>query len=456
GPASFFWDFGDGTNSTNQNPSHLFNMHGNLTVSLNVTDDDGDWHIEIKTDYILVIDLLPISDFQVNITLIPLNESIQFTFNGTIGDGPATFFWTFGDGSNSTEQNPIHEYVTYGTFTISLTVTDDDGDWHTESKVNLVSVVDLYPVADFTSNVTILPLNDSVQFIFNGSIGDDPASFFWDFGDGSNSTVQDPIHQYTSYGYFTINLTVIDVDGDPDSVAFVDYVTVVDLFPVAAILANESTVVNNERVQFTFTGFEGDDPATYLWDFGDGSNSTVQDPVHQYTAVGIYNVSLLIIDVDGDNDTIEITNYITVIVDIFPVADFTVDKTYVSVGESISFTFKGQFGNDPTTLEWSFGDGSSISNNLNPTHSYITPGLYSIVLTLIDKDGDVVTKVLVNHIRVVKGLGGSSPFSNNPEFSWILTYSLIIGMAGVSLYLGLYLKKANLKNKSGMRNLPNP
>ncbi|MFX1364057.1 MAG: ABC transporter substrate-binding protein [Promethearchaeota archaeon] len=83
---------------------------------------------------------LPTISFIVNRTAILVNEWVQFTIIGTLGDPPATFLWEFGDGYTSTNQNPTHQYTAVGTYTVSLNVTDANGDSDIETRINYIIV----------------------------------------------------------------------------------------------------------------------------------------------------------------------------------------------------------------------------------------------------------------------------------------------------------------------------
>ena len=171
--------------------------------------------------------------------------------------------------------------------------------------------------------------------------------------------------------------------------------------PNANFIANETVVLIDQFVDFTFTGSEGDPPASYLWDFGDGSpTSTDQNPIHQYTSAGTYNVSLTVTDDDGDVDIEIKTDYINVELDILPSANFSADKNNIIEGDNIQFTFIGSEGNAPATFLWDFGDSSPTSTEKNPLHQYNTAGIYTVSLTVTDANRDYNTKVKANFINV--------------------------------------------------------
>lgn len=97
------------------------------------------------------------------------------------------------------------------------------------NNITGLTEIDLIPTADFTANYTLINMSsNSVQFEFNGSFGDIPTEFQWNFGDGStNSTERNPVHKFNSTGNYTIILTIIDVDGDEDNIIKKDYIQVI-------------------------------------------------------------------------------------------------------------------------------------------------------------------------------------------------------------------------------------
>ncbi|MHA1891363.1 MAG: PKD domain-containing protein, partial [Promethearchaeota archaeon] len=406
-PATYFWDFGDGSNSTERDPIHQYSSIGNYSVSLNVTDADLDSDLMIKTNYITVtaVDLIPVSNFSANNTVIGRGQWVQFNFTGTPGDLPATYFWDFGDGSNSTEQNPIHQFASIGSYNISLIVTDVDLDTDIMNKTSFIQVINLLPFANFTVNTTTIFEGENVQFNFTGVAGDHPVIFQWFFGDGSPiSNDENPMHQYTTEGNYTVSLSILDSDFESDSITIPSLIIVLrDLHPAVNFSANYTTIIDGQSVHFYYTGSEGNGPATFQWDFGDGiGTSTQKDPIYVYPATGSYNVSLTVTDNDGDNDTLVINDFITVINDLAPVANFTMNLTTAYTGMAIKFNFTGFEGNPGAVFQWSFGDSSPNSTEPDPVHAYTVAGNYSVILTITDADGDsdsFTSPVLINIIQ---------------------------------------------------------
>jgi PKD repeat protein len=159
---SFTWDFGDGniTTTTNANITHTYIQNGTYTVSLTVNGTQAGLNItstETKTDYITVYDSNPTADFYA----IPTNGTapltVNFYDNSTHYDNITQWFWSFGDGTNSTQQNPTHNYTEPGTYNVTLTVTEEDGDNSTITKPNYITVQPTAPIIEILSPTTANP-----------------------------------------------------------------------------------------------------------------------------------------------------------------------------------------------------------------------------------------------------------------------------------------------------------
>ena len=121
-----------------------------------------------------------------------------------------SYAWTFGDGGTSTDANPSHEYTARGTYTVSLTVTGV-GSSDTETKTDYITVKEPAPIIDFSADDTTPLVGQTVTFTATNT-GGQVDSWLWNFGDGQTSTDQNPTHQYTSEGTFTVSLTATGPD----------------------------------------------------------------------------------------------------------------------------------------------------------------------------------------------------------------------------------------------------
>lgn len=404
-PATYAWDFGDLTaNSTDHDPVHVYAAAGTYTVSLMVTDADGDVSLTTRVDYITVeADIVPDATFTANDTLIIAGESVAFTHDASSGNEPAIYAWDFGNGfPNATTENATHVYTTSGNFTVTLTITDANGDWDVYAYPVTIDVVESStPEATFTANTTSIVAGQSVQFTHTGSEGNILATHQWDFGDGTaNATSENPSHQYTVAGTYTVTMTIVDADSDMDVYILPTQITVdADLVPTATFTANATTLILGQNVTFTHTGDMGNTPTTHQWDFGDDTfGDTVQMTIsHRYQDPGIYNVSLAITDTDGD--TTYYSMLITVLVDLIPSSLFYANVTSINETQWVFFSHNGSAGNTPSTYSWDFGDGST-STDENVTHQYTEIGKYTVILTVTDTDGDIVSRERVNYIYV--------------------------------------------------------
>nr|MDO8113952.1 PKD domain-containing protein [Candidatus Sigynarchaeota archaeon] len=225
-----------------------------------------------------------IADFSTNDTTPNVGRVTQF-IDMSINNGPGSFnytVWTWNGGyGQGNYSGSTFNFFPEGTgmYEITLIVGTTAGNFNVKKVLYNVT---LAPVALFSSNTTAITPGSFIQFNFTGSPGDTPATFSWDFGDGTAfSSDMDPIHQYTSLGFFTVTLNITDADGELDQLIMLNYIMVAaDLFPVAYFEADATQVYIFQGVQFTFTGFPGDLPASYQWYFGDGmSNSTDLNPV---------------------------------------------------------------------------------------------------------------------------------------------------------------------------------
>jgi len=152
----------------------------------------------------------PVAAFTANITSGTAPLTVAFTDEST--NTPTGWAWMFGDGSTSTEQSPVHEYTAAGTYTVTLTATNAGGS-NTATQTNYIAVTAavVAPVANFTATPTSGAAPLTVQF--TDASTNTPTSWAWTFGDGVTSTTQNPSHEYTAAGTYTVTLTATNSAG---------------------------------------------------------------------------------------------------------------------------------------------------------------------------------------------------------------------------------------------------
>nr|MDO8118709.1 PKD domain-containing protein [Candidatus Sigynarchaeota archaeon] len=237
-----------------------------------------------------------------NSSVVIEGEDIAFSFKGHLfHPSNANFTWDFGDGNNATGMNPVHGYATAGTYVPTLTVEDGNGENFSTSALNPITVeVDTVPTVEFDPAGISGDEGTELQLNFTGTTGNEPVTFEWVFGDGTaNSTQRDPRHTYQSNGTYTANLTVRDRNGDTGTGSLT--VTVENLVPIANFNFNGNYLFINESMRFYFNGTLDNDPATYSWDFGDGSAPVTGRYCDKtYSQAGYYTVTINVTDGDGD------------------------------------------------------------------------------------------------------------------------------------------------------------
>lgn len=206
-----------------------------------------------------------VAGFTADTTSGPAPLSVQF--NDASTGGATSWFWDFGDGGNSTDQNPIHVYISPGTYTVTLAASNAHGN-DTETRPGYITVAAPL-IADFTANVTTGPAPLTVQFT-DFSSGDGITSWSWDFGDGSTSSVQNPVHTYGTDGTYNVSLTVENAHGS-DTVTKSNYIT------VAAEHVSQLEVNSVRQVRILFWSWYtpvNDIEIDYSGELGAGSDRT--------------------------------------------------------------------------------------------------------------------------------------------------------------------------------------
>ncbi len=246
----------------------------------------------------------PVADFSGTPLSGPYPLKVKFS---NLSKGMITGFqWDFGDGQTTTEKNPVHEYAEVGTYTVTLTVTGPGGT-NTKTRDNYVNVTPPpAPVVFFSGIPTSGRFPLTVQFT---DLSKNPVtSWSWDFGDGQTSAEQHPSHVYSSPGKYSVALTATG-PGGTGSKARPDYITVLDVAPVADFTATPTS--GTLPLTVSFTDISQNNVTSWLWNFGDGTTGKEQNPVHTYNKVGKFTVTLTISG-SGGKDTEAKKDYITV------------------------------------------------------------------------------------------------------------------------------------------------
>lgn len=209
-PVMWVWNFGDGGVSFEQSPSHTYTLPGVYNVELSAANEDGSDN-EVKTGYITVLlpPVAPVAAFTADVVAGGAPLTVSFTDLST--NTPTAWAWDFdGDAvADSVEQNPSHEYASEGTYNVTLQVTNDAGT-DLETKIGYVIVGErtarlLRAGFSYTQPIGTAPFSVSFtdETVSNGSYTRE-----WDFGDGTTSFDEAPVHEYATAGKYDVELVV--------------------------------------------------------------------------------------------------------------------------------------------------------------------------------------------------------------------------------------------------------
>ncbi|MGC3953808.1 MAG: PKD domain-containing protein [Propionicimonas sp.] len=391
GELSYAWEFGDGNTGTGVTASHSYGSAGSYQVKLTVTDQGGLTNVLTQT-VTVVANQAPTAAFTSSVQL----HNVSFDAAGSAdADGTiASYAWDFGDGNTGTGATATHEYGSAGSFTVALTVTDDQGATNTVSQVvETVDAPNQLPTAAFVSQASDL----AVAFDASGSTDPDGsiASYAWDFGDTATGTGVNASHTYGQAGSYQVTLTVTDNRGGTATVTHEVQVLAANQAPTAAF----SSTVDRAKVSLDASGSADADGtiASYAWEFGDGEVGSGVTASHTYAASGTYQVKLTVTDDRGGEGTV--THEVTVVGNSAPTAAFT------STTNGLAASFDGSASADAdgtvASYAWEFGDGHT-GTGATANHSYAESGTYSVKLTVTDNDG---AENSVSHQVTVIGQG---------------------------------------------------
>ena len=407
------WDFDDPTSGINNtsnlnNPSHIYSNPGAYMVRQMVTNSNN------------------CKDSIYKVVLVNPHPPVDFTYFGQCEDSPTQFTamvngstitqysWQFGDGFSSNLANPQHIYTNPGTYSATLTVTETNG---CSSSVSHPIIIIPAPIAHFVagnltcSTVSFTDLSStSTGYILN---------WFWNFGDGNTASINFPsvpntTHVYANAGSYTVSLTITTSDSCFNSET--QLVTV-----QTAPMANFSFTPNCSVSPIQFTDLSlpgvGSPIVQWLWNFGDpasgtSNTSTIQNPIHIFSGIGIYNVQLTVSTGNGCSSSFALP----VAFSNPPQANFSYSPA-TCAQQNIYFMDLSQTnsGGSISIWQWDFGNGSS-SYSQNPGCGYSSAGTYVVKLKVTNNFGcnDSIVQLVTVISNTVANFTYSTPVLNQP------------------------------------------
>ncbi|NOR86992.1 MAG: PKD domain-containing protein, partial [Bacteroidales bacterium] len=371
---SWNWDFGDGNNSIDQNPSHTYASVGSFTVSLTIENTAG-------CDSII----------QQEISVYP-SPAIGFSYNDVcyglatqfIDDSfinvPATASWLydFDDGSTSDLSNPIHTFTNAGDYNVEFSIIDTNGCSN--------SVSQLVPV--FESAVAAFTFDTVCQF-FETNFIDESApstainSWNWDFGDTESSILQSPTHIYDTSGFYEVTLIIGNDNNCQDTLTHDIWVWQP---PIANFLSSDTSCTSG-LIFFNDSSYSLESNITsHMWNFPDGHVSHEPDTYFVFlTPETNYFVSLIVGDERGCMDTITESIYIESELQMSFIADTVCFGNQTTLAAYIVKPAEDSI----VQYTWFYNDGGAQVTTPNDTvlYEFLSPGIFEVKLQATNIDG---------------------------------------------------------------------
>jgi gliding motility-associated-like protein len=287
------WDFGDGSpHSHRQNPSKVYYTAGSFKVTLRIHDELGCKDSIVKNDIINIKG--PKGDYDADKLSGCVPLTVSFKASST---NASKFIWDLGDGTLGYGNSVTHTYKEPRRYIPLLILSDSFGCSYTLPPKDTINAFPL-PVPDFNYDSTCagipIPFRDNSNPVTGRII-----SWLWDFNDGTTSIQQNPTHLFKKNGYYPVNLKVINSQGcENTKVKNVRYGNI-----IAALSVPKNGCIGYP-VHFTDRSRSDSAIKSWLWTFGDGGTSTLQNPVHTYFNKGIYSISLIVSNYKGCTDTL--------------------------------------------------------------------------------------------------------------------------------------------------------
>ncbi|MFM7014861.1 MAG: PKD domain-containing protein [Bacteroidota bacterium] len=377
---SYYWTFGDGSSYWGGNNSHTYTSNGTYQACVWVIDSSTGCSDSYCTN--IIITSATGATCHAQYSASSTNGVTTFINQSTPSSGAqVSYVWSFGDNTYTTTYgatpNMTHQYNTSGNYYACLTVIDSSSGCSNQYCSTVTVQVPTGCNASFSS----FDSSGYIYFIPNTA---PPATYLWNFGDNTTSTSSLPVHHYNAYGTYYVCLTVQTMGM---TCTYCDTVLYYGSSPCNANFTAYPDSVTTGLVYFS-NNSTGNFTNAY-WSFGDGTSSSLLNPVHTYSQQGTYLVCLTVYNNTGCQssycDSVIVGNPsgpCTPVFYAFP--DSTIGNGVVNFG------LINNCGNSGWTYTWNFGDGTS-GTGLYPVHVYQTAGTFWVCVDAVDANGNVLT-----------------------------------------------------------------
>lgn len=394
--ADIAWDFGDGATAQGLVVEHRY-------------DQPGDYVVTVKAKFPQAItacqDLTVQRKVRVNAapsavisgpSLVSAGEAVTFdAAKSTDADGALTgHAWDFGDGTTAEGVRAPHVFAAPGTYTVTLTVTDDAGTDNARTTASQQVVVNPAPVAGLQ---TPAPLCIATPVRWQAAVGPDVTAI-WQFGDAPAVVGADVSHTFAEPGLYPVGVSLDDGRGLPNSRRTEEVYARVN-HPPTALAGPDRTVCPGDLVTFDGAGSGDLDGSitSWRWEFDDGV--VLDGPLVErtFTTAGHVGVTLTVTD-DSTADGCAVgIDSAAIKVNGAPQIEAGPDRSVFVGAAHDAVMFAAQGVTDPdgdgVVLTWAFGDGGEATG-ATVTHSYATAGEFDVVLTAQDETGLVCGRTI--------------------------------------------------------------
>jgi len=313
---SWSWNFGDGTSSSSQNPTHVYAASGNYDVTLTVVSDNGCSNTITKQ---LTVYILP----EANFVASPVceNDAMDFVNSSAIGYGTMTYAWDFAGQGTSSATDPSHTFTGFGTFGVELIAISNNG-----CRDTIMRNVTVYPEPTASFTVNPVCIGETSSFVNTSTVPSGSIiEYFWDFGDLSFSGLKDPTHTYAAPGSYDAILRVKSNQGCENT--FTAKADVIDLPSVDLTAGGPTEFCDGDSVQLSANV----NARTYEWTWTGGSSTS---PSIFAKTTGWYHVRITAAPIGCANED-------SIFIDVWPLPDAKAWPRH-KVTQSIDTISKGQ------------------------------------------------------------------------------------------------------------------
>jgi gliding motility-associated-like protein len=378
--SNYQWDFGNGSSSITPGPVYEYSTAGIYFVTLTAVSSAG---CSASVSHNDTVNPLP----SVSFTAPPACQGSATSFHAIVsvsnGGSAAAYFWDHANGTTATA--PIHSY-TYpasGAYNVLLKVTTDKGCIDSVRKNVQVNA----PV-NVSFNCDSVCIGSSILFVNTSTTSSTTVAYSWDFGNGANSALSNPVYTYPSPGTYSVTLQAQMTGSGLSCNSSLQKVVVIYPMPVPAFTTNN--VCSHDSARFSNGSLYTGNPAdlSYVWNFGDAGASSITNPAHLYITAGSYTVTLTANTTKGcDASVIKL-------ITIYPMPSANYTFSDVCFRNNMDFTGTSTVSSGTLTYNWNFSTGTATVQN--PVYLYAYPGVYNVRLITTTNNGciDSITKAV--------------------------------------------------------------